>query len=386
MLARGGAEKRRDTLGNGVAVGVENRPRVAIVHDALINAGGAERAVAYMCEAFPEAPIFTSVYLPERTYPEFRTRQVQVLAAARWVRTERRAKQLFPLWVLGFRQLDLSGFDVVLSSTTFGAKYIRPPAQTRHACYCYAPFRLLWKPEAYSPDSLPVNLTLGRLLKLTRPLLRRLDFYAMQGISRIATSCRNMAAEIYACYRRKARVIYPPIRLSDYQEGTQAGDYYLSVSRLMSHKRIDLAIQACQQLGRRLVVVGDGPELPKLKVLSDPTIQFAGRVTDAKLRELYANCQAVIFPSHEDYGLVPLEAQASGRPVIACAAGGVLETVVENQTGVFFREQTVEAVIEAIQRFEKLQFNPPVIRQAVQRFDVEHFKRELRNFVLNPSL
>jgi len=361
-------------------------PRLAIVHDALINAGGAERTVTYMCEAFPEAPVFTSVYLPERTYAEFRARQVHTLPGASWVRTERLGKQLFPLWVLGFRQLDLSAFDMVLSSTTWCAKYIRPPAQVDHACYCYAPFRLLWKPGAYSPDSLPVNQTMNRLLGLIRPLLRRLDFQVMQGISRIATSCRNMAAEIYACYRREARVIYPPIRVSDYQEGNGAGGYYLCVSRLMSHKKIDLAIRACQQLARQLVVVGDGPELPRLKALSDHTIHFSGRVTDIVLRELYANCRAVIFPSHEDYGLVPLEAQASGRPVIVYGAGGVLETVIEDLTGVFFREQTVEQLIEAIQKFEKMQFNPQAIRQAVQRFDVEHFKSELREFVLNPSL
>lgn len=368
------------------AARLKYQAHVAIVHDALVNAGGAERTVTYMCETFPEAPVFTSVYLPERTYAEFRARQVHTLPGASWVRTERRAKQLFPFWVLGFRQLDLSGFDVVLSSTTWGAKYIRPPAQTRHVCYCYAPFRLLWKPEVYSPDSLPVNRALGRLPGLIRPLLSRLDFQVMQGISQIATSCRNMAAEIYACYRREARVIYPPIRVSDYQEGNGTGGYYLSVSRLMSHKKMDLAIRACQQLRRRLVVVGDGPELPRLKALSDHTIHFTGRVTDNTLRELYANCRAVIFPSHEDYGLVPLEAQASGRPVIAYGAGGALETVIENHTGVFFREQTVEAVVDAIQRFEKIQFDPQAIRQAVQRFDVQYFRRELREFVLNLSL
>lgn len=361
-----------------------DQPRVAIVHDALVNTGGAERSVTYMCQAFPDAPIFTSVYLAERTHKEFRSKHVQVLPGSRFVRTERRAKQLFPLWVLGFRQLDLSGFDVVLSSTTFCAKYIRPPAQTPHACYCYAPFRLLWKREAYSPDSLPVNPTLSKSLDLIRPLLRRLDFYAMQGVSRIATSCQNMATEIYACYRREAQIIYLPVRVSDYQIGSGAGDYYLTVSRLISHKRVDLAILACQCLGRPLVVVGDGPDLPTLKALSDQTVKFVGQVTDVTLRKLYANCRAVIFPSNEDYGLVPLEAQASGRPVIAYGSGGALETVVENQTGIFFKQQTVESVIDAIQTFEKMRFDPEAIRQAVQRFDVESFKRELREFVLNP--
>ena len=353
--------------------------RVAIVHDALVNMGGAERTLAFMCEAFPDAPVFTSVYLPDRTYPEFRARQVSILPGARRVRDERRAKQLFFLWVMGFRGLKLDDFDVVLTSTTFAAKYIR---HSRNCCYCYAPFRWVWKPQSYSPNSLPISRTWNVGLSLARPLLRQIDFQVMQQVRHVATSCQNMAREIRECYKREARVIYPPVRLSDYTWGEMAGDYYLTVSRLISHKRIDLAIQACGKLGRKLIVVGDGPELAPLKAISSQQVQFVGRVTDTHLRELYAHCRAVIFPSHEDYGIVPIEAQASGRPVVAYGVGGVLETVIENQTGIFFKEQTVEAVIEAVQRAEQISFDPYVIRQSVQRFDVEYFKSELLKFVV----
>ena len=352
--------------------------RVAIVHDALVNFGGAERTLAFMSEAFPDAPIFTSVYLPERTYPEFRSRNVNVLPGARNVFDELRTKQLFLLWILGFRGLNLENFDVVLSSTTFAAKYIR---HSRHYCYCYAPFRWAWNPQSYSYDSLPVSRfwTLG--LSLARPFLRRMDFYAMQQVRYIATSCQNMVQEIGECYKREARVIYPPVRLSDYTWNDTPDDYYLTVSRLISHKRIDLAIQACRKLGRKLIVVGDGPELAALKTMAGPNVKFVGRITDTELRKLYAHCRAVIFPSHEDYGIVPIEAQASGRPVIAYGFGGVLETMVEDQTGIFFKEQTEEAVIEAVQRAEKFSFDPYLIRRSVQRFDVENFKRELLSFV-----
>ncbi len=359
-----------------------SRPlRVAIVHDALVNMGGAERTLAFMCETFPDAPIFTSAYLPDRTYPEFRARQVHVLPGSRYVHDERGAKRLFFLWVMGFRNLNLDNFDAVLSSTTFAAKYIR---HHKHCCYCYAPFRWIWKPQSYSPDSLPVSRAWNVGLSLVRPFLRQIDFRAMQQVRRIATSCQNMVREIQECYKQEAQVVYPPVRLSDYTWSEPAGDYYLTVSRLISHKRVDLAIQACQQLGRKLVVVGDGPELAPLKAMSGQQLRFAGNVTDAQLRELYSHCRAVIFPSHEDYGIVPIEAQACGRPVIAYGVGGALETIVENQTGVFFKEQTVESVIEAIQRAEQIPFDPYVIRQSIQKFDAENFKSELLKFVTQP--
>jgi glycosyltransferase involved in cell wall biosynthesis len=358
--------------------------RIAIVHDALINFGGAERTVTYMGEAFADADIITSVYLPDRTFSEFRTRRVQVLPGASFAQSESRCKQLLPLWIWGFQNLDLSRYDQVLTSTTFAAKFIKVPRGVRHVCYCYAPFRFLWKPQAYvGGGSLPYRGLLMRLCGWLAPLLRRWDFHVMQGIPEIATTCQNMAKEIDKCYKRTARVIYAPIRLSDYALATEPGAYYLTVSRLMSHKRVDLIVKVCEHLKRNLVVVGDGPELEALKRLSNGTTQFLGRVRDStQLRELYRNSKALIFASNEDYGLVPLESQAVGRPVIAFGTGGVLETIVENQTGLFFREQTEHAIADAIQRFEKMHFDPQVIRRAVARFDVGIFKDQLRDFVL----
>jgi glycosyltransferase involved in cell wall biosynthesis len=193
-----------------------------------------------------------------------------------------------------------------------------------------------------------------------------------------------MARQIAACYQREARIIYAPIRLADYHVGESDGEYYLVVSRLMSHKRVDLAVLACQKLGRKLLIVGDGPERARLQALANDDVLFLGRVSDTRLKDLYANCRAVIFASEEDYGLVPLEAQASGRPVIAYGSGGALETIIESQTGIFFRQQTVDSVTDAILEFERMRFDPMAIRQAVRRFDVEHFGRELREFVLEP--
>ena len=354
---------------------------IAIVHDALVNRGGAERTLTFMCEAFPDAPVFTSAFLPDSTFQEFRLRTIHTLPGASLVHTERRVKQLLPLWIWGFRHLDLRDYDVVLSSTTFAAKYVNPPATIPHLCYCYVPFRWLWKPAAYSAQSVPLNGLFAQMASYARPMLCRVDFQAMQPITRIATSCQNMAREIDLSYQRDSEVIYPPIRVSDYHVGNGSGEYYLCVSRLISHKRVDLAIRACQQLGRRLIIVGDGPEREHLMAMSASTTTFAGRVSDAELHNLYSTCQAVIFPSHEDYGIVPLEANASGRPVIAYGAGGVLETLVEGITGIYFSHQEVEDVVEAILACERIRFDSWAIRQEVERFDVAHFVEKLRAFV-----
>lgn len=358
-------------------------PRVAIVHDALVNAGGAERVASFLCEAFPDAPIYTSAYLPDRTFAEFRSRDVRVLPGAGWALTEARAKRMLPLWILGFRQLDLREFDVVLSSTTFAAKHIRPPRGVRHVSYCYAPFRLLWRPEAYEPSSLPVGAVARGAIDLARPLLKAWDRAAMDRVSAIATTCRNMARAIAECYDRQAEIIYAPVRLSEYRVGTGSGEYYLTVSRLVSHKRVDLAVQACRQLRRRLVVVGDGPELTNLRALADEHVTFAGLVDKPSLIDLYAGCRALLFCSEEDYGLAPIEAQASGRPVIAYQAGGALETVIDGQSGIFFGEQTRESLVAAMLRFERQAFDPVRVRDSVARFDVEPFTRHVRNFVLD---
>lgn len=360
-------------------------PRVAIVHDALVNAGGAERVVTFLCEAFPDAPLFTSAYLPDRTFPEFRSRDVRVLPGAGLASTERAAKQLLPLWLWGFRGLDLRAFDVVLSSTTFAAKHVRPPAGVRHVSYCYAPFRLLWKPAAYEASSLPVGALGRRALALARPALRAFDRAAMDRIDAVATTCRNMANALAEVYARDAEIIYAPVRLADYRTGTGAGEYYLSVSRLISHKRVDIAVEACRRLGRRLVVVGDGPERARLEALGGGQVTFAGLVDRAGLADLYAGCRGLLFCSEEDYGLTPIEAQASGRPVIAYGAGGALETVVEGQSGIFFTEQSPDSLVAAMLRFERESFDPVRVRETVARFDVAPFVRRMREFVASPG-
>lgn len=355
--------------------------RIAIVHDALCVAGGAERLVLWMAKAFPCAPIYTSVYLPTGTFSEYQQLDVRVLPFARFIRSERQFKLLYPLWLHLFRRLDFSEYDIVLSSSTYLAKFIKPAQGVSHACYLYAPFRLLWKPDSYSAESLPTPGVASGLVKWSAGLLRKWDLRSTRAIPKLATSCRNMAEEIRRVYGMPAAILYPPVEIPAELPASEGREYYLSVSRLISHKRVDLAVKACTQTGRKLVVVGDGPERARLEKMAGETIRFAGRVSDAELQALYSGAKGLIFPSYEDYGIAPLEAQAWGVPVIAYGRGGSLETVQEGVSGIFFDHQDEASVVEALERFEKLSFDPPEIRRWVSRFDGDTFMRGLQEFV-----
>ncbi len=355
--------------------------RIAIVHDALCVSGGAERLVLWMAKAFPQAPIFTSVYLPENTFAEFKSLDVRTLPFAGKIKSERQFKRLYPLWYFLVQRPDFKEFDVVLSSSTYLAKFIRPAPTVKHVCYLYAPFRLLWKPESYSEESLPTRGAATGLVNGVIPLLRRWDLKRTKSIPKLATSCLNMAHEIKKVYGMEAEVIYPPVEIPQTTSMEPREDYYLSVSRLISHKRVDLSVQACTRLGKNLVVVGDGPEKEKLAQMAGKTIRFVGRVSDEELQDLYRKAKGLLFPSYEDYGIVPLEAQAWGVPVIAFGRGGSLETIKGGVSGIFFEQQEVDSLVEAISRFESTRFDMEMIRQWVAGFNVASFTAQIRKFV-----
>lgn len=358
--------------------------RIAIVHDALCVSGGAERMAVWLARSFPQAPVYTSVYLPEKTFAEFKTLQVNTLPFARLIKSERHFKLLYPLWYFLIQRNDFRDFDVVLSSSTYLAKFIRPVASVRHVCYLYAPFRLLWKPESYTPESLPTRGAATSLVKRVIPLLGRWDLKRTREIPKLATTCRNMADEILKVYHMPAEVIYPPVEMPPKIVTGQREDYYISVSRLISHKRVDLAVKACTRLRKQLVVVGDGPEKDRLIQMAGDTVHFAGRVSDEQLQRLYRGARGLIFPSYEDYGIVPLEAQAWGVPVIAFGRGGVLETIQEGVSGIFFGQQDEDSLVEGITRFEKNHFDVKRIRDWAAGFNVEKFMAKIRQFVQAP--
>jgi glycosyltransferase involved in cell wall biosynthesis len=360
---------------------MSNQKRIAIVHDALVVPAGSERVALNISNIFPDAPIYTSVYLPDNTFPEFKNKEIHTLPFSKMIKSERQFKSLYPLWYMGFSFLDLSQYDIIISSANYLAKFINPPAAATHICYLHNPIRFLWKSNVYSNQSVPYGQASLQLIRFLLPILQKIDINKTQKIKNIITNSKNIAKQIQNIYQMKADVIYPPVDINSYSISETPADYYLYAGRLISHKRVDLAIEACNQLNRKLIIAGDGFERSNLEKIAGKTIQFLGRVTDEQLKDLYANCRAFIFPSDEDFGLVPVEAQASGRPVIAYRSGGALESVIEYETGLFFDQQNVESLVETILRFESMKFNSDKIRQNAFRFDLDKFDSQILAYV-----
>jgi len=355
--------------------------KIAIVVDGLVVLGGNEKVPLFLSNIFPDAPIYTSVYLPENTFPEFKSKKIITMPLASRVKNDRQYKGLFPWWYLNFSFLDLKGFDIIISSSSYLAKYINPPRGVPHICCLQNPFRLLWKPLEYSGQSSLYSLYAMAVIQMLIPLARKIDTAKTRRIRHVIANSQNMANQIRQIYGIEPDVVYPPIDIDQFSITRTPGDYYLYAGRLISHKRVDLVIQACNQLKRKLVVAGDGLERISLEKLGGETVKFVGRVSDRRLKQLYSNCRALLFPSDEDFGLVPVEVQASGRPVIAYRSGGALETVIEDKTGIFFDNQNVESLCTAVLRFETMDFNPALIRENALRFDQAIFACKIHAYV-----
>jgi glycosyltransferase involved in cell wall biosynthesis len=347
--------------------------RVAIVHDYLVQRGGAERVVEVFHEMFPDAPIFTSVFNPDTTWPSFRAMDVRPSFIQRITRSNTISRALLPLYPIAFASFDLRGYDLILSSTTAFAKGVRVPEGVPHVSFCHAVTRFLWDAHAYfdrQRASLPVRLGVGALGLALRPW----DYSVAQQVTRFVAASANTAQRIRRYYGREAEVCHSPIDIRRFAPSARHQEYFFVASRLNAYKRIDLAVQACTQLALPLLVAGEGPDGPRLAALAGPTVRFLGRVSDEELRRHYARCRAFILPGEEDFGLTPLEAMASGRPVIAYARGGALETVVDGVTGTFFHEARVDALARVLESFDARAFDRSTLRIHAAAFDKERFK------------
>ncbi len=366
---------------------------LAIVHDALVNLGGAERVVAALHEIFPDAPIFTTVYLPSRTHAALRGADIRTSFLQPLVRNESQLKLLFPLTIAAVRRFDLSAFDLVLSSSTFCAKDARVPDPARHVCYCYAYFRPVWEFDSYIARFAWNGWEKAAARKFFSAF-RGWDYRAGQNPGRMIAISRESARKIECAYRRVPSIIYPPVDVEHYPLSRRAEDFFLVVSRLMPYKRLDIVVDAFRELRLPLKVVGAGPDLARLRGLAGPQTEFTGALAEDDLIDLYSRCHCLVFSGEEDFGLVPLEAHACGKPVIAFARGGALETLIPANpsatlagaqhdapasvpTAIFFYEQTSAAVIAAVRQFEQWNFSPDAIRAQAMRFDKSHFRREL---------
>lgn len=358
--------------------------KTALVHDDLVQAGGAERVAAELHALFPNAPLYTSIYDRRTTLPYFAEVDVRTSFLQKTPLASRRLHKLaLPYFPSAYEQFDLSGYDLVLSSASRFAKGVLTAPETCHVCYCHTPTRFAWRPHDYLAQS-----RLARLLDpLTRQMMTRLrtwDVASAQRVDYFIANSHTTARRIRKYYRREAAaVIYPPVDTQKYEAAPPAeiGDHFLVVSRLVGYKRVDLAIQACNRLGANLRIIGDGPEMNALRRQAGPTVQFLGRLSDADVAREYARCRALVFPGEEDFGLTPIEAMASGRPVVAFGAGGALETVVDGQTGLFFREQTVDSLAVTLQAIRSLAVLPEALQAHAQRFDLSVFRDQMRRFL-----
>lgn len=358
--------------------------KTALVHDDLMQAGGAERVVAAVHSLYPNSPIYTAMYDRKSTLAYFADTDVRTSYMQKWpVATRGLHKLALAHFPVAFEQFDFSGFDVVLSSSSRFAKGVITPPETCHICYCHTPARFVWRHHEYLSQNKTTRL-LAPFLRGMLGNLRTWDVASSQRVDYFVANSENVARRIRKYYQRPAAaVIYPPVQTNKYAPAPafEVGDHFLVVSRLVGYKRIDLAVDACNKLGAQLRIIGSGPELDALKRRAGPTIQFLGKLSDDQVVHEYARCRAMILAGDEDFGLTPIEAMASGRPVVAYGLGGALETVIEGKTGLFFREQTVDSLAKALQEARSLSVFPEALHAYARTFDVSIFQERMKRFV-----
>lgn len=355
------------------------RARVALVHDWLLTWRGGEKVLQAIAALFPQAPIFTLFHDPKDMPADVESHRIVASVLDRLPGARARHRQLLPLMPGAIRLLDVGPVDLVISSSHCVAKGIRVPSSARHLSYVHAPLRYMWDryDDYFGPGraSFPVRAAARTL----RPALRAWDVYTSGGVDRFVANSGHVARQIAARYRRQAKVIHPPVELERFVglplEGGGRGGYFLCLGALAPYKRIDLAIEAFRRNGQPLWIAGSGQSSQWLRDLP-PNVKALGQVADDAIAPLYRDARALVFPGVEDFGITPLEAQACGRPVIAFAEGGALETVTP-QTGLFFREQTVEALQAALEGFDTFEarFEPAAARAQAERFSRAGFQQ-----------
>jgi len=357
--------------------------KVALVHDWLISPGGAEGVLKEFASLFPEAPIFTSVYDRKTMGSMFAENRVSASYMQKIPFAKRHYRKMLALMPRAFEEFDLSGFDLVLSSSSCCAKGVISPASTLHISYVHTPMRYAW--DLYPDYVRQVGFLTRLAMRFQMTNIRQWDALSGIRVDRYLANSREVAARISKTYRRDAVVLHPPVQTDFYSLDSNPDRYenfYLVVSRLVAYKRVDLAVNACNKLGRKLIVIGSGPEEKRLKKLAGPGVSFLGQVSNNEIREHYRSCRALLFPALEDFGITPVEAQACGKPVIALGRGGALDTVIPGLTGVFFSEQTENSLISGIKEFEDRLWDRARIRRHAEKYDRKIFLSKLQNFIL----
>jgi glycosyltransferase involved in cell wall biosynthesis len=354
--------------------------KIAIVHDYFIQMGEAERVAAVMHQSFPTAPVYATVALPHRLPNELRNADMRTSHLQNLPAIERCFREYFLFYPFAVEQFDLSEYDLILSSSSGYAKGVRRRRNAVHVCYCHTPMRWAWRYDDYVRRE-----NFGRLTRSVLPLclwgLRKWDLRAAKQPTHYIANSQLVAERIKEIYGREAIVIPPPIDVDRFAPSTHTDDYYLVLSRLLPSKRLDVAIEACNRLKRRLVIVGDGPDRQRLESIAGRTIEFLGLQSDRMVNQYASRCRALLSPGEEDFGMVPLEVNAAGRPVIAYKAGSALEIVVEGVTGLFFDRQEASSLANTIEEFESRKWLQPLIRQHAENFDRKVFAYRMLQFL-----
>lgn len=352
--------------------------RVAIVHEWLTIPGGSEQVVVELLDMFPDAELFASIYDPAPWPPQITERPVHASFLNRVPGSARHYRRLLPLMNCAYRRFDFSDFDLVISSSHASAKNVVTPPHALHVCYCHTPMRYAWEPDFLAEEE--VGPLMRNLLPALMWHLRRQDLRGASSPDIFVANSSHVAARIARYYGREAEVVHPPVDVEPLLKlPRRPQDFYLVLGRVVPYKRVDLAVAACKQLGCKLVVAGTGRAFEATRQLANdvPEIDFAGRVSDAERARLLTEARALLFPGEEDFGIVPVEAQAAGASVIAYGVGGASESVIDGVTGVLFDEQTVDSLIGAITRFESSSFDPRAAREHASGFGRRRFHEQM---------
>jgi glycosyltransferase involved in cell wall biosynthesis len=354
--------------------------RTAIVHDYFTQLGGAEIVAQELVRMFPSADLYSTVALPECMPADLKGVEVKTSWMQKLPRMREYYRLYFLLYPFGVSSLDLSRYSLVISSSSGYAKGVRANRDAIHVCYCHTPMRWAWSFDSYSARESMGSFKRALFPHLIR-FLREWDKGAARQPDHFVANSKTVAARIERSYGRTAEVIHPPIDLNRFKPSGEQEDYYLVLSRLVSYKNIEIAVKACTELNRRLVVIGDGPDRDRLISFAGPTVTFLGRISNAEVEHYASRCRALLFPGEEDFGMAPVEIAAAGRPTIAYRAGGAVETIVEDVTGVFFDQPTPDSLATAIRRFEIMEWDSKALCSHASGFGIDVFQSNFRRFL-----
>ncbi len=352
--------------------------KVALVHYWLVSMRGGEKVLESLCRMYPDAHIFTHVLHKEALSPFLQERTIHTSFIQKLPLARKHYQKYLPLMPLALEQLDLSDYDLIISSESGPAKGVLTRSESTHVCYCHSPMRYLW--DMYHQYLASASLPMRLAMRLYFPRLRAFDVLSANRVDHFVANSKTVAQRIKKHWRREASVVHPPINIEDFQiASSDRESFYLYVGQLVDYKRVDIAIKACTKLNRKLLVVGEGEAQKKWQALAGPSVKFLGRISTGEIIKLYSTCKALLFPGEEDFGLVPVEAMATGAPVIAYGRGGATETVINESTGLFFYEQSADALCAAIQDFEAMHsnFDAKIIREHALCFDEKSFAQNM---------